>query len=61
MDYSVESAFQQDSQDPLKHLRAEFIIPTKADLKSKVLATSSNLFLASTARLLEMLISSFEQ
>ena len=29
-----------DSKDPLKHLRTEFIIPTKSDLKCKTLAES---------------------
>lgn len=28
-----------DSQDPLKHIRKEFLIPSKADLKSKTLVT----------------------
>ncbi len=31
-----------DNQDSLKHLRDEFIIPTKADLKNKTLAKSGN-------------------
>ena len=30
-----------DANDPLKHLRKEFIVPTKANLKSKTLAKSS--------------------
>ena len=37
-DYSRGYATQLDGQDRLKHLRKEFIIPTKADLKSKKLA-----------------------
>lgn len=36
-DFSREDARIQDSQDPLKHLRAEFIVPSKADLKRKTL------------------------
>ena len=36
-DFSREDARTRDSQDPLKHLRAEFIIPSKADLKRKTL------------------------
>ena len=31
-------AESMDAQDPLRHLRKEFIIPTKADLKRKTLA-----------------------
>lgn len=38
-DYSRGYATQLDGQDRLKHLRKEFIIPTKADLKSEKLAT----------------------
>jgi hypothetical protein len=29
-----------DDEDPIGHLRAEFLIPTKADLKSKTLVNS---------------------
>ena len=38
-DYSREYATQLDDRDHLKHLRKEFIIPTKADLKSKTLTS----------------------
>ena len=37
---ALSYAEQCDSEDPLKHLRAEFIIPTKSDLKSNTLAES---------------------
>ena len=40
---SSEYAERLDEQDPLKHLRNEFIIPTKTDLKSKTLVKSGNL------------------
>ena len=40
-----EYAEIQDEQDPLKHLRAEFILPTKADLKRKTLAKSGSVCL----------------
>lgn len=36
--YSRAHAESLDEQDPLKHLRREFIIPTKHDLKSRTLA-----------------------
>jgi len=40
MDQTREYALQQDEKDSLKHLRNEFIIPTKADLKRETLAKS---------------------
>ena len=40
-----EYAEIQDEQDPLKHLRTEFILPTKADLKRKTLAKSGSVCL----------------
>lgn len=39
--YSRTYAENLDEQDSLKHLRHEFIIPTKDDLKSRTLANSS--------------------
>ena len=36
-----KAAERLDDDDPLGHLRKEFIIPTKADLKSKTLTRSS--------------------
>ena len=46
-DFSLEDlgrqhALRLDAEDPLNHLRAEFIIPTRSDLKSRTLASSSN-------------------
>ncbi|KAL2057723.1 hypothetical protein ABVK25_002107 [Lepraria finkii] len=41
-DCSRGYATQLDNQDTLRHLRKEFIIPTKADLKSKTLANSAS-------------------
>ncbi|MCJ1463697.1 Kynureninase (L-kynurenine hydrolase) [Pseudocyphellaria aurata] len=41
-DYSRAHAESLDEQDSLKHLRREFIIPTKQDLKSRTLAKSSS-------------------
>ena len=38
-DYSRGYATQFDDEDPLKQLRKEFIIPTKADLKSRKLTS----------------------
>lgn len=38
--YSRAHAESLDEQDSLKHLRQEFIIPTKNDLKSRTLAKS---------------------
>lgn len=35
--FSQQHALQLDAEDPLKHLRAEFIIPSRADLKRKTL------------------------
>ena len=32
------SASQLDEKDPLKHIRQEFIIPTKGDISRKTLA-----------------------
>lgn len=37
---SSDYASKCDDEDPIGHLRAEFLIPTKADLKSKRLADS---------------------
>ncbi|KAL9126044.1 MAG: hypothetical protein Q9217_004845 [Psora testacea] len=37
MTASLEHAKELDQRDPLKHLRSEFIIPTKADLTAKTL------------------------
>lgn len=37
---SKEHAEELDKKDPLRHLRAEFIFPSKADLKSKTLNTA---------------------
>lgn len=34
---SRQHALRLDAEDPLKHLRAEFIIPSRADLKRKTL------------------------
>ena len=39
-DRSREYAEELDRKDPLRDFRNEFLIPTKADLKSKTLATS---------------------
>ena len=36
--FSLEYARRLDAEDPLKHLRAEFIFPSKSDLKRKTLA-----------------------
>ncbi|KAK4992460.1 Kynureninase (L-kynurenine hydrolase) [Elasticomyces elasticus] len=41
-EYSAEYAKIQDAQDPLRHLRDDFIIPTRADLKRKTLAEDSS-------------------
>ena len=38
-DYSRACATQFDDEDPLRQLRKEFIIPTKADLKSRKLTS----------------------
>lgn len=35
---TVDYAIKCDEEDPIGHLRAEFLIPTKADLKCKTLA-----------------------
>ena len=40
--HTREYAIHLDTGDPLAHLRAEFIIPTKGDLKAKTLAADSN-------------------
>lgn len=37
--YTREYAASLDSQDPLHHIRKEFLIPSKADLKSTTLVT----------------------
>jgi kynureninase len=37
--YTREYAASLDSQDPLHHIRNEFLIPSKADLKSTTLVT----------------------
>jgi hypothetical protein len=39
--YTREYAASLDSQDPLQHIRKEFLIPSKADLKSTTLVTQS--------------------
>jgi kynureninase len=41
--YKKEYAQSLDKQDPLRHLRDEFIIPSKADLKRKTLKPSGGL------------------
>ena len=38
--FAREDAVQLDAEDPLSHLRQEFVYPTKADLLSKTLATN---------------------
>lgn len=38
--YKKEYAQALDAQDPLRHLRNEFIIPSKQDLKRKTLASA---------------------
>ena len=38
--YSKDYAVSLDAQDSLSHLRNEFLIPTKADLKSKTLSAA---------------------
>ena len=38
---SYEYAASLDAQDPLKHIREEFIIPSKSDLKSRTLPEHS--------------------
>lgn len=37
--YNRKYAASLDSQDPLQHVRKEFLIPSKADLKSTTLVT----------------------
>lgn len=37
LSYDRDHALSQDECDPLKHLRKEFIIPSKDDLNSKTL------------------------
>lgn len=37
---TADYASECDKEDPIGHLRAEFLIPTKADLKSKTLTDS---------------------
>ncbi|KAI4255615.1 MAG: hypothetical protein L6R42_006646, partial [Xanthoria sp. 1 TBL-2021] len=41
--YTREEALQLDGSDSLRHLRSEFIIPTKNDLKRKTLSLQSTL------------------
>ena len=36
---SVEHAKRLDAEDPLKNLRAEFVIPSKSDLKRKTIGS----------------------
>ena len=38
---NLQHAVRLDAEDPLKHLRAEFIIPSRADLKRKTLVDPS--------------------
>lgn len=40
MDETKEYALQQDEKDELRHLRDEFLIPSKADLKRETLLKS---------------------
>ena len=40
-EFTKQHAESLDAQDPLRHFRKEFIIPTKADLKRKTLAKPS--------------------
>lgn len=47
--YTREYAEALDSQDPLRLFRDEFIIPTKKDLKRKVLARDEGIFLVAFA------------
>ena len=44
MDFGPERAIDLDAKDPLRNLRAEFIVPTRADLKSKTLARLGRVF-----------------
>ena len=39
--FSEEYARAEDQKDPLSHLRSEFIIPTKADLRNKLYGPAS--------------------
>lgn len=41
--YKREYAEALDSQDPLRHFREEFIIPSKADLKRTTLAVKEGI------------------
>lgn len=41
VDTSYEYAANLDAQDSLKHIREEFIIPSRSDLKSKTLPEHS--------------------
>jgi kynureninase len=41
-EFTKQHAKSLDAQDPLRHFRQEFIIPTKADLKRKTLAKPSH-------------------
>ncbi len=42
VDVSLKYAVSLDAEDPLKDLREEFIIPSKADLKSTTIPEHSN-------------------
>ena len=42
--YSRAYAANLDEQDSLKHLRSEFIIPTKDDLKNKISAQTGKFY-----------------
>jgi kynureninase len=48
--YRKDYAEALDAQDPLRHLRKEFIIPTKKDLKRKTLAVSNESMLKDSNR-----------
>lgn len=51
-----EHALQLDARDPLKHLRAEFIIPFKSDLKSKLVAVSKAVLATSVSDSVDLLL-----
>jgi len=48
--YTREHAILLNEQDPLKHIRNEFIIPTKEDLFSEKLADLGLFYLLASAR-----------
>lgn len=50
--YQKEYAQSLDSVDPLRHFREEFIIPSKKDLKRKVLAVDGSTYIHAIARAL---------